>query len=75
MALYTAAFAAGAGFMWWRVYVSARDQVVTLRGAKYPRSDEPIAFWLSVSVMAFGALLVSLITMTFLYGLFASSTG
>jgi hypothetical protein len=73
--LYIALFAGCAAFMWWRFYVSARDQVATVKWAKYRRSDEPVTYWFSTSMMAIGALMTTLIALIFCYGLFAGFTG
>jgi len=73
--LYILFFTAAASFMWWRFYVSARDQVATVKWARYRRSNEPITYWLSTSMMAIGALLTSLIALVFAYGLFAGLIG
>ncbi|MFK3889282.1 hypothetical protein [Sphingomonas sp. NPDC079357] len=75
LALYILFFAVAAGFMWWRFYVSIQDQIATVKWAKYRRSGEPIAYWLSTSMMMIGALLTSSIALIFGYGLLAGFIG
>ncbi|AXJ95940.1 hypothetical protein DM480_10915 [Sphingomonas sp. FARSPH] len=74
-ALYILFFAAVASFMWWRFYVSVRDKIAIVKWARYSRSDEPIVYWFSTSMMMIGALLTSLIAVIFGYGLFAGFIG
>ena len=75
VAPYVMFFVGMAGFMWWRFYVSARDQVATVKWAGYRMSNEPITYWLSTSMMAIGALLTSLIALAFGYGLITGLIG
>ena len=74
-AFYLAFFVAMASFMWWRFYVSTRDRIATVKWARYRRSDEPLNYWLSTSLMAFIALLTSMIALVFGYGLFVGLIG
>jgi hypothetical protein len=69
--LYIALFTLVAGFIWWRFYVSMRDQKASVRGAVYVKGEQPIQYWLSTSMMAIGALLISLVALVFIYGAIA----
>ncbi|WBX85669.1 hypothetical protein [Sphingosinicella microcystinivorans] len=62
-----------AGFIWWRFYVSMRDQMADVRGAIYVRQEQPLLFWFSTSMMAVGATLISLIALTLGYGAISGS--
>jgi hypothetical protein len=61
--------------MWWRFSISARDQIAAVKWSEYRRSDEPVVDWLSISMMATGALMTTLIALIFCYGWFAGFTG
>jgi hypothetical protein len=75
VAFYILFFAAAASFMWWRFYVSVRDQVAAVKWARYSRTEEPAVYWFSTSMMMIGALFASLIAVIFGYGLFAGFIG
>ena len=66
--LWTAFFALVAGFVWWRFYVSMRDQKADVRGAVFARREEPVSYWFCTSLMGIGAVLTSVIALIFVYG-------